>query len=181
MTIKRVLGYNHTNGAGDPTKTGNETSVLDAVVPWYYNRLDIRSGKVNTSTCCKDTAPEHKMFQKLMEDTLVTWVKDYHVDAFRFDLMGYIPSSVMKETLANVQNRTGEKDIYFLGEGWTPNETASKKFEASTQLNMGGTGIGTFNDRIRDAVRGIGPFDDPTKSASADAFRLTKKGFATGL
>ena len=179
LNVVMDVVYNHTDGAGDPTK--NSTSVLDAVVPWYYNRLDIVSGGVKAATCCKDSASEHKMFQKLMEDTLVTWVDKYHIDAFRFDLMGYIPKDVMQETLKNVKDRT-KKDVFFFGEGWDPDGSASAKFTASTQKTMGGTGIGTFNDRIRDAVRGVGPFDHAGKTdEDAQNFMLTKKGFATGM
>lgn len=179
LNVVMDVVYNHTDGAGDPTK--NSTSVLDAVVPWYYNRLDIVSGGVKAATCCKDSASEHKMFQKLMEDTLVTWVDKYHIDAFRFDLMGYIPKDVMQETLKNVKDRTN-KDVFFFGEGWDPDSSASNKFTASTQKTMGGTGIGTFNDRIRDAVRGVGPFDHAGKTdEDAQNFMLTKKGFATGM
>ena len=179
LNVVMDVVYNHTDGAGDPTK--NSTSVLDAVVPWYYNRLDIVSGGVKAATCCKDSASEHKMFQKLMEDTLVTWVDKYHIDAFRFDLMGYIPKDVMQETLKNVKDRT-KKDVFFFGEGWDPDSSASNKFTASTQKTMGGTGIGTFNDRIRDAVRGVGPFDHAGKTdEDAQNFMLTKKGFATGM
>lgn len=179
LNVVMDVVYNHTDGAGDPTKNG--TSVLDAIVPWYYNRLDVVTGGVKAATCCKDSASEHKMFQKLMEDTLVTWVDQYHIDAFRFDLMGYIPKAVMEDTLKNVKERTG-KSVFFFGEGWDPDGSASAKFEASTQKTMGGTGIGTFNDRIRDAVRGVGPFDHAGKTdKDAKDFMLSKKGFATGM
>ena len=71
--------YNHTSAAGqDPT------SVLDKVVPGYYYRLD-GNGNIYTNTCCSDTASEHRMFFKLMLDTLKVWAKEYHVDGFRFD------------------------------------------------------------------------------------------------
>jgi pullulanase/glycogen debranching enzyme len=71
--------YNHTSAAGqDPT------SVLDKVVPGYYYRLD-GNWNIYTNTCCSDTASEHRMFFKLMLDTLKVWAKEYHVDGFRFD------------------------------------------------------------------------------------------------
>ena len=75
--------YNHTNAAGQAEK-----SVLDKIVPGYYQRLNA-SGQVESSTCCANTATEHNMMEKLMVDTLVLWAKEYKVDSFRFDLMGH--------------------------------------------------------------------------------------------
>ena len=165
QTVKKEIGmnvildvvYNHTDGSG----VEKNSSVLDRIVPWYYNRLNAETGAVIHDTCCEDTAGEHKMFAKLMEDTLVTWAKDYKVDAFRFDLMGYLPKQVMVDTLANVKKRTENDEMYFFGEGWDAGsaEAAIGTGKNATQKNMGGTGIGTFNDRIRDGVRGSGPFD----------------------
>ncbi len=163
--------YNHTDGAG----IEKASSVLDRIVPWYYNRLNVTTGTVNADTCCSDTASEHKMFAKLMEDTLVTWAKDYKVDAFRFDLMGYIPKDVMVNTLNNVRTRSGNSEIYFFGEGWDAGSSAAVvgSDANATQINMHGTGIGTFNDRIRDGIRGSGPFDH------GDAL-IRLQGFASG-
>lgn len=163
--------YNHTNAVG----VEDNTSVLDRIVPWYYNRLNAQTGKVNEDTCCSDTASEHKMFAKLMEDTLVIWARDYKIDAFRFDLMGYIPKDVMTQTLANVKSRTGNNEIYFFGEGWDAGSAAAVvgSENNATQINMHGTGIGTFNDRLRDGIRGNGPFDH------GDSL-IKLQGFATG-
>ena len=170
MNVILDVVYNHTDGDG----VQKESSVLDRIVPWYYNRLDPVSGKVKRETCCSDTAGEHKMFAKLMEDTLVTWAKDYKVDAFRFDLMGYLPKQVMVDTLANVKTRSGNSEMYFLGEGWNADSAAAAlgNENNATQINMHGTGIGTFNDRIRDGVRGSGPFDH--------GVNVKKQGFASG-
>ncbi|WP_072161869.1 pullulanase-type alpha-1,6-glucosidase [Photorhabdus heterorhabditis] len=151
MNVIMDVAYNHTNAAG-PT---DRSSVLDKVVPWYYHRLNEISGNVESNTCCHDTAPEHRMFAKLIEDSLVTWVKDYKIDAFRFDLMGFHPKAQMLSALAKV--RTINPSVYFLGEGW--NSGQDDRFEIASQINLKGTGIGTFSDRLRDAVRGGGPFD----------------------
>ncbi|PHM74755.1 pullulanase-type alpha-1,6-glucosidase [Xenorhabdus kozodoii] len=159
QAIKQQLGmnvimdvvYNHTDAAG-PT---SRTSVLDKIVPWYYHRLDEITGTVESHTCCADTAPERRMFAKLIEDSLVTWVKDYKIDAFRFDLMGYHPKAQMISALEKV--RAINPSIYFLGEGW--NSGQDDRFETASQANLKGTGIGTFSDRLRDSVRGGGPFD----------------------
>lgn len=144
--------YNHTNSASTDDK-----SVLDKIVPGYYQRLNA-SGVVETSTCCSNTATENTMMGKLMTDSLVTWAEQYKIDGFRFDLMGHQPKQLMIESLAAV--KAVDADTYFYGEGWNFGEVIDDAlFVQATQPNMGGTEIGTFSDRLRDAVRGGGPFD----------------------
>ena len=166
--------YNHTNASGQ-----DEKSVLDRVVPGYYHRLDDK-GAVTTSTCCQNTATEHNMMEKLMVDSVLTWATQYKVDGFRFDLMGHHMKSNMEDLRAALDALTPAEDgvdgpsIYFYGEGWNFGEVADNaRGENATQLNMGGTGIGTFSDRLRDAVRGIGPFE-------GGQGLLDKQGFANG-
>jgi pullulanase-type alpha-1,6-glucosidase len=170
-TVMDVV-YNHTSAAGtDPH------SVLDQLVPGYYQRL-LEDGTVANSTCCANTAPENTMMGKLVVDSIVTWAKAYKVDGFRFDLMGHHPKANILAVRAALDRLTPDKDgvdgrkIYLYGEGWDFGEVAGgARFVQATQANMAGTGIGTFNDRLRDAVRGGGPFDgDP---------RI--QGFASGL
>jgi pullulanase-type alpha-1,6-glucosidase len=163
--------YNHTNASGL-----SDNSVLDKVVPGYYHRLNAE-GKVEKSTCCENTASEHAMMQKLMVDSVVTWAKEYKVDGFRFDLMGHHMLEDMKAVRAALDALTVAKDgvdgksIYIYGEGWNFGEVANgARGVNAIQANLGGTGIGSFNDRLRDGVRGGGPFGDPRE-----------QGFATGL
>jgi pullulanase-type alpha-1,6-glucosidase len=164
--------YNHTTAAGtDPH------SVLDQVVPGYYHRL-LDDGRVATSTCCANTAPEHAMMGKLVVDSIVTWARQYKVDGFRFDLMGHHPKANILAVRAALDALTLEhdgvdgKNIYIYGEGWNFGEVANNaRFVQATQANLAGTGIGTFNDRLRDAVRGGGPFDGNPHL----------QGFASGL
>ena len=164
--------YNHTTDAG---QTGRND--LDRIVPGYYHRLD-SNGKVYTSTCCANTATEHTMMGKLMLDSVLTWAKEYKVDGFRFDLMGHQPKALMVELRHRLDALTVKKDgvdgrsVYLYGEGWNFGEVADDAlFVQATQANMAGTGIGTFNDRIRDAVRGGGPFDEDPRI----------QGFGSGL
>ena len=152
--------YNHTNAGGQAEK-----SVLDKIVPGYYHRLN-GDGAIETSTCCANTATEHEMMERLMVDSVVTWAKEYKVDGFRFDLMGHHSKQNMLDVRAALDALTLEADgvdgsqIYLYGEGWNFGEVANDaRFVQATQLNMAGTGIGTFSDRLRDAVRGGGPFD----------------------
>jgi len=163
--------YNHTSESGQ-----NPRSVLDKIVPGYYYRLDA-DGQVEKSTCCENTATEHAMMEKLMVDSVTTWARDYKVDGFRFDLMGFHMLSDMQSVRAALDALTLQNDgvdgksIYMYGEGWDFGEVANNaRGVNATQLNIGGTGIGVFNDRLRDGVRGGNPFSDP---------RI--QGFGTGL
>jgi pullulanase-type alpha-1,6-glucosidase len=163
--------YNHTNASGQ-----SDNSVLDRVVPGYYHRLSA-DGNMEKSTCCENTATEHNMMRKLMIDSVLTWAKEYKVDGFRFDLMGHHMLADMQAVRAALDSLTLEKDsvdgksIYVYGEGWDFGEVANNaRGVNATQLNIGGTGIGVFNDRLRDGVRGGSPFSDPRE-----------QGFATGL
>jgi pullulanase-type alpha-1,6-glucosidase len=171
---------NHTFASGL-----SETSVLDKIVPGYYHRLNA-VGEVETSTVCANTASELAMMERLLVDTVVSWARHYRIDGFRFDLMGHH----MKRNLLKVRaaldalapagdsedgGARGDpiegRSIYLYGEGWSFGEVANgARGEQAIQATLAGTGIGTFNDRLRDAVRGGGVFTG-----------LYEQGFATGL
>ncbi|MFJ3270183.1 pullulanase-type alpha-1,6-glucosidase [Streptomyces sp. NPDC086776] len=170
-TVMDVV-YNHTVASGQDDK-----SVLDRIVPGYYQRL-LDDGTVATSTCCANTAPENTMMGKLVVDSIVTWAKEYKVDGFRFDLMGHHPKAnilaVRKalDALTVAKDGVDGKKIILYGEGWNFGEIADDaRFVQATQKNMAGTGVATFSDRARDAVRGGGPFDEDPGV----------QGFASGL
>ncbi|KQR16848.1 pullulanase-type alpha-1,6-glucosidase [Cellulomonas sp. Leaf334] len=153
--------FNHTTASGQSPQ-----SVLDRVVPGYYQRLNA-TGNVETSTCCQNIATEHLMAEKAMVDSVVTWARDYKVDGFRFDLMGHHSVENMEAVRTALDTLTPKKDgvdgkrVYLYGEGWNFGEVADNRlFTQATQGQLGGTGIGTFSDRLRDSVRGGGPFDE---------------------
>ncbi|WP_415784559.1 pullulanase-type alpha-1,6-glucosidase [Deinococcus saxicola] len=171
LRVIQDVVFNHTTANGQEGR-----SVLDKIVPGYYHRLTVDGG-VENSTCCSNTATEHTMMRRLMTDTLVLMAKAYKVDGFRFDLMGHHLVSDMKAARAALDALTVQKDgvdgkqLYLYGEGWDFGEVqGGKRGVNATQVNMYGQGIGTFNDRIRDAVRGGNPFGG-----------LQEQGFATGL
>jgi pullulanase len=142
--------YNHTSSSGQASN-----AVLDRIVPGYYHRLNA-TGRVETSTCCQNTATEHDMMRKLMVDSAVTWVEQYGIDAFRFDLMGH---HMLEDMLAVREAVNRWRRIYIYGEGWNFGEVAdNRRGVNATQANVAGTGIGVFNDRLRDAARGGSPF-----------------------
>jgi pullulanase-type alpha-1,6-glucosidase len=163
--------YNHTFASGQ-----DEKSVLDKIVPGYYHRLNAE-GFVENSTCCANTATEHAMMEKLMIDSLITWATAYKIDGFRFDLMGHHMLSNLLHVRQALDELTLGKDgvegrkIYLYGEGWDFGEVGGgARGLNATQFNIGGTGIGAFNDRMRDAVRGGRPFGG-----------IQEQGFITGL
>jgi pullulanase/glycogen debranching enzyme len=160
--------YNHTYAAGQ-----DRWSVLDRIVPGYYHRLD-EAGRVTTSTCCFNTATEHRMMAKLMIDSAVTWAREYRIDSFRFDLMGHQPRAAMEELQRQVNAAVG-RPVLLLGEGWNFGEVADgARFVQASQLSLNGSGIATFSDRARDAIRGGGAGDN-------DERQVQKQGFVNGL
>jgi pullulanase-type alpha-1,6-glucosidase len=160
--------YNHTYAAGQ-----DRWSVLDRIVPGYYHRLD-ETGRITTSTCCFNTATEHRMMAKLMIDSAVTWARDYRIDSFRFDLMGHQPRAAMEELQRRVDAAAG-RPVLLLGEGWNFGEVADgARFVQASQLSLNGSGIATFSDRARDAIRGGGAGDN-------DERQVQIQGFVNGL
>ncbi len=160
--------YNHTSAGGQDLK-----SVLDRIVPGYYHRLS-GSGSIETSTCCPNTATEHRMMARLMIDSAVVWARDHHIDSFRFDLMGHQPRAVMETLQAEVDSATGRR-VELLGEGWNFGEVADgRRFVQASQLSLNGSGIATFSDRARDAARGGGCCDN-----GPDLLR--RQGYINGL
>ncbi|SMB79740.1 pullulanase-type alpha-1,6-glucosidase [Deinococcus hopiensis] len=171
LRVVQDVVFNHTAASGEA-----QTSVLDKIVPGYYHRLNA-TGAVENSTCCSNTATEHNMMRKLMVDTLVLMAKAYRVDGFRFDLMGHHMVADIQAARQALNALTLERDgvdgkkIYLYGEGWDFGEVqGGKRGPNATQVGLFGQGTGTFNDRLRDAVRGGNPFGG-----------LQEQGFATGL
>ncbi|XP_035548009.1 pullulanase 1, chloroplastic isoform X3 [Juglans regia] len=164
--------YNHLQGSGP----FDDNSVLDKIVPGYYLRRNT-DGFIEHSTCMNNTASEHVMVERLILDDLLHWAIHHKVDGFRFDLMGHIMKSTMVKAKDALHSLTKERDgidgssIYIYGEGWDFGEVAKNgRGVNASQFNLGGTGIGSFNDRIRDAILGGSPFGHPLQ-----------QGFATGL
>ena len=171
LRVVQDVVFNHTNASGE-----GPNSNLDEVVPGYYHRLDA-NGNLETGSCCPDTASEHRMMEKLMIDTLVLNAREYKIDGFRFDIMSFHFVYNMQDIQAALRALTPEKDgvdgskIYIYGEGFNFGDTVNNQIGPNAdQVNLYGFGIGTFNDRIRDGIRGGSPFTDERV-----------QGFATGL
>ena len=142
--------FNHTYRRDD--------SNLQKIVPGYYYRSD-ETGYTDGSGCGNEVASDRPMVQKLVVDSLIYWAKEYHIDGFRFDLMGVLDidtMNVIAERLKEIR-----PDIYLYGEGWNggPSSLAEEKraFKASAKKMPG---IGMFNDDIRDTIKGSVFYDD---------------------
>ena len=170
--------YNHTPASGNAP-----TSVLDKVVPGYYQRLDaVRRG--DDLDLLPERRDRERHGQKIMVDSTVPWARHYKVDGFRYDLMGHHSKANMLAVRSALDKLTLRRDgvdgksVYVYGEGWNFGEVANNaRFVQATQGQLGGTGIGTFSDRLRDAVRGGGPFDDePGKQGLGTGLAPTRTG-----
>jgi pullulanase-type alpha-1,6-glucosidase len=167
--------YNHTHASGQEAQ-----SVLDRIVPGYYHRRDALGGTCH-SAAANNVATEHAMTEHLIVSSLLTWATHHHIDGFRIDLMGHHPLSGMRaarKALDALTDSRGGDRITLYGEGWNFGEVADgARFVQATQGNLAGTGIATFNDRLRDAVRGGKPFDpDPRWPGFATGSAETHRG-----
>ncbi|KAF0891634.1 hypothetical protein E2562_010618 [Oryza meyeriana var. granulata] len=174
--------YNHLNSSGP----FGVSSVLDKIVPGYYLRRDI-NGQIENSAAMNNTASEHFMVDRLIVDDLLNWAINYKVDGFRFDLMGHIMKNTMIRAKSALQNLTRDvhgvdgSKIYLYGEGWDFGEVAqNKRGINASQINMSGTGIGSFNDRIRDSVNGGNPFGNPLQQGFSTGLFLEPNGYYQG-
>jgi len=136
--------YNHTGASVD--------SSLNKIVPNYYYRTDGDTFS-NGSGCGNETASERAMVRKMIVDSVVYWAREYHIDGFRFDLMGLHD----QETMQAVRDALSEIDstIIIYGEGWTGGTSPLPDDEKCLKINtLNLEGIGAFSDDIRDGIKG---------------------------
>ncbi len=151
--------YNHT--------MDNVDSNFNRIVPGYYYRLTPDGNFSNASGCGNETASERVMMRKFIIDSVVYWAKEFHIDGFRFDLMGIHDIKTMNE-LRNALNEV-EPGILVYGEGWTGGMSPLPDWERAMKLNMRlmDSGIAAFNDNLRDGIKG-------------SVFDKTRTGFVNG-
>lgn len=142
--------YNHTYST---------ESAFQYTVPNYYYRMNNDGTFSNGSGCSNDTASEHLMFRKYMIDSVTYWAKEYHIDGFRFDLMGLHDVTTMneiREALDNLYEDGSGKKIIMYGEAWNMSTNADSGTVMANQnnLKMLSDRIGAFDDTIRDAIKG---------------------------
>ena len=161
--------YPHTPVSG----IGDANSIFDKVVPGYYYRSNPVTGEPEGGTGAgSDTAGEHRMVGKFIKDSIVQWASAYKVDGFRFDQSGFLPKSVLVDTYEATQ--AVDPDTYFYAEAWTPGGGSSgdRIAERAVQDALAGTGIGTFNDRIRNPLQQLAL----VKGGNIDAIRAGLAG-----
>ncbi|BDA50310.1 Pullulanase [Coccomyxa sp. Obi] len=174
--------YNHTfhslmDGSDSPY------AVLDKLVPGYYHRRT-EGGNICASCCCNNVATEHLMAERLVIDDITHWARTYKVDGFRFDIMGHLMVPTMQKIQRALGALTLEKDgvdgrgIYIYGEAWDFGEVAcNQRGRNASQLNIGGTGLGSFNDRFRDALMGGSPFASPRYQGFVSGLHTSPNSF----
>lgn len=140
--------YNHTQQSKD--------SPFNKTVPNYYYRINPDGSFSNGSGCGNDTASERKMFRKFMVDSVTYWAKEYHIDGFRFDLMGLHDVDTMNAVRSNLDRLDGGEKLLMYGEAWNLNTTADSGTKLANQNNVSllSERIGAFDDTFRDAVKG---------------------------
>ena len=136
--------YNHTSGTG----TG---SLYDSTVPYYYYRMKSDGSYSNGSGCGNETNSAAPMFKKYMIDSLKHWMLDYHINGFRFDLMGLHEQETMKEIYDTLKQIDPKVMVY--GEPWTGG-TSLVNNSATVVMASGDSGYGSFDDTFRDAIKG---------------------------
>ncbi len=142
--------YNHTYSTD---------SAFQHTVPNYYYRMNDDGTFSNGSGCGNDTASEHNMFRKYMIDSVTYWAKEYHIDGFRFDLMGLHDVTTMNEirsALDKLYDDGSGKKILMYGEAWNMQTKADEGTVMANQNNLKklDNRIGAFDDTIRDAIKG---------------------------
>lgn len=146
--------YNHTFDI--------EHSNFQRTYPDYYYRKTADGKYSDGSGCGNETASDQPMMRRFMIESVKYWIKEYHIDGFRFDLMGVHDI----ETMNAIRQAVDEIDptIFIYGEGWSAGACALPTEQLGMKANISRMpGIAAFSDEIRDALRG--PFNDDTKAA----------------
>lgn len=155
-------------------------------VPEYYYRMDANGGYSQQSGCGNDTASERAMYRKYMREMLNYWTEEYHLDGYRFDLMGVHDGETMnmiREDMDAIDPR-----IIMYGEGWGGNTVFDPKTCAGTDTFMTiqanaaklDPRIGFFNDQIRDGIK-AGVFDGATAQGFVSGNKIYAKNIAYGV
>ncbi len=148
--------YNHTYLSND--------SWFNLIVPDYYYRIDDNGNWSNGSGCGNDTASERIMFREFMKNSVVYWAQEYHIDGFRFDLMGLHDVDTMNYIRKSLDELPDGQKIIMYGEAWNLDTNCDSGTVLATQNNLSKLSkrIGAFNDTIRDGLKG-NVFDEKDK------------------
>ena len=159
ISVVMDVVYNHVYNARD--------FCFNMLVPQYFSRTNSRGSYSNGSACGNDTASERSMVSKYIVDSVCYWAEEYHIDGFRFDLVGLIDTDTIHAIMEKVHEK--HPNVIFYGEGWTMATGVTKPGKhMCTQFNSHLVPqFAFFSDTIRDALRG-------------SVFDMTVPGFITG-
>ena len=142
--------YNHTYRTENP---------LNNTVPYYFFRQNPDGSFSNGSGCGNEFASERPMARRYLIDSILYWAKEYHIDGFRFDLMGLYDAESINAVRAALDSLPGGRDILLYGEPWQGGASQLHRYEANkANLAMPNERVGIFCDDTRDAIKG-GCFD----------------------
>lgn len=146
ISVVMDVVYNHVYSADDFS--------INKLVPGYFSRINADGTYSNGSGCGNDTASERSMVRKYIVDSVCYWVNEYHIDGFRFDLVGLLDTETVNEIVEAVHKE--HPDVVFYGEGWSLETNVTKEgLKLATQKNSELTpGFAYFNDTIRDGLKG---------------------------
>lgn len=159
ISVVMDVVYNHVYNASE--------FCFNKIVPGYFSRIDEDGKYSNGSGCGNDTASERSMVQKYIVESVKYWADEYHIDGFRFDLVGLIDTETINAIVAEVHK--DHPDVIFYGEGWTMDTDVTKEgYLMATQVNSEQTPeFAYFSDTIRDALKG-------------SVFETSELGFVSG-
>lgn len=161
ISVVMDVVYNHVHQAGE--------FCFNKLVPQYFSRVNGNGGYSNGSGCGNDTASERSMVRKYIVDSVKYWADEYHIDGFRFDLVGLLDIETVNEIVATVHQN--HPNVIFYGEGWSmPTQATKPDLTLATQQNAELTpDFAYFNDTIRDILKGS-VFSDTDKGFVAGAY-----------
>lgn len=140
--------YNHTYSLN---------SWFQKVMPWYYYRVHENGETANGSACGNDVASERIMCANYILDSVLYWAEEYHIDGFRFDLMGLLDIDLMNRIQKELELRYGEGEKLVYGEPWAADESPMEKGAVPAlkqHIDMLDSDVGFFCDDTRDAIKG---------------------------
>ena len=160
ISVVMDVVYNHVYSA--------DSFCFNQIVPRYFSRVNENGSYSSGSGCGNDTASERSMVSKYIVDSVKYWADEYHIDGFRFDLVGLIDTDTMNAVIEEVHKT--HPNVIFYGEGWTMGTTMTKEgYELTTQTNSALVPeFAFFSDTLRDALKG-------------NVFNNTEKGYVSGV